>query len=299
VTFQESFAAGGTLVLDGAMGTELERRGALGGFACNLADPAAVRGVHRDYRAAGCRGMTTNTLTANGIFIRTHRLDIDVRAVNVAGARAARTVAGDAALVLGNLSSTGLLMEPYGELTEAAAVACFSEQALFLAAGEIDAFIIETMMDLREAVCALRACRAVSPLPVIACVSFHTVEHGGRTMMGDSARQCAARLEAEGAAAVGANCGSVDPLEMAEIVAEMGAATRLPLCAEPNAGRPRLEGARTVFDMDAETFGRGVMACAAAGARILGGCCGTTPAHLSALVEALGERRGGTSSPCS
>jgi 5-methyltetrahydrofolate--homocysteine methyltransferase len=278
------------IILDGAMGTELERRGIPERCEANLRNPGGVAAVHADYLAAGCTGIITNTLTMNRIFIETHKLTVDVREVNLCGARLACTAAGGAALVLGDISSTGQLLEPYGSLTEAEAVQCYKEQAQYLEEGGVHAFIIETVMDLREAVCALKACKAVSRLPVIACISFNTLENGGRTIMGDSARGCAERLTEEGADAVGANCGSLDPLEMAQIISHMRAATRLPLCAEPNAGKPRLSGGTTVFDMDPEAYVRGVLACRDAGARVLGGCCGTTPAHIKELADAVKKR---------
>jgi 5-methyltetrahydrofolate--homocysteine methyltransferase len=277
----------GVLMLDGAMGTELDRRGSTGRCASNLADPDAVIQVHGDYVRAGTAAIITNTLTMNRIFVESHRLAIDVAEVNRAGAALARRAAGEKAQVLGNLSSTGQMLEPYGTHTEKSFIDAFEEQALCLAAGGVDGFIIETMFDLREAVCALRACRAVSALPVIVCIAYNTERDGGRTVMGNSAAECARALEAEGASAIGANCGNVGPWEMAEIVGTLSSLTRLPIAAEPNAGMPKLVGGRTVFDMDARTFAAGLAKCMDAGARILGGCCGTTPDHIRAFAERL------------
>ncbi len=278
------------MVLDGAMGTELDKRGATGRGECNLTAPDAVIQVHKDYIEAGSNALITNTLTMNRVFIDSHRLSIDVGRVNLAGAKLARQAAdskGGQVFVLGNLSSTGQMLEPYGSYSEEALIESFKEQAGLLLDGGVDGFIIETMFDLREAVCALTACKEVSGLPTIACIAYDTQRNGGRTVMGNSAADCASVLEEHGADAIGANCGGIDPDQMAEIVATLESRTRLPVVAEPNAGKPRLVGGETVFDMDAGTFASGMSRCVKAGAKILGGCCGTSPEHIAALSAML------------
>src|SRR5690554_2027460 len=135
----------------------------------------------------------------NRVYIETHHPGLDLREVNLAGARLARTAAGEGCYVLGDISSTGRMLEPYGDLTEEEAFKAFHEQASVLAEGGVDGFIIETMFSLAEAACALRACRAAADLPVIVCISFSTVENGGRTIMGDSAQDCALTLMEAGA----------------------------------------------------------------------------------------------------
>jgi len=156
-----------------------------------------------------------------------------------------------------------------------------------LAEGGVDAFIIETMFDLREALCALRACKDSFPLPVIVSIAFSSEEKGGRTIMGDTAEKCAKRLTEEGADVVGANCGELDPSQMAAVVSLLRPATSLPILAQPNAGTPRLVDGETVFEMEPEPFAAGITECMCAGARIVGGCCGTTPEHIRALAAAI------------
>ena len=275
------------LILDGAMGTELEKRKCGGGGLCNLTSPDTVLEIHKEYVRAGSRVLIANTLTMNRLYIETHKLDIDVERVNQAGARLAADAIQGNGYVLGNLSSTGQMLEPYGTFLEDEFIDAFKEQAACLVQAGVAGFIIETMIDLREAVCAVKACKAVSALPVIACMAFFSRTDGGRTAMGNSAEECARVLAAEGAAAIGANCGSIDPEQMAEIVAVMSKSTALPIVAEPNAGKPRLSGTATVFDMDPSKFADGLMACRQAGARILGGCCGTTPHHISEFTRQL------------
>jgi 5-methyltetrahydrofolate--homocysteine methyltransferase len=286
-SFRTAVQRGDVIILDGAMGTELVRRGVTSVASANLANPDAVYEIHNEYFKAGSNVAITNTLTLNRIFIESHGIDVDVKDVNVAGATIARACANGRGFVLGNLSSTGQMLEPYGTYAEADFIATFKEQAAYLQDGGVNGFIIETVFDLREAVCALRACNEVSSLPVIVAMSFTTDQNGGRTIMGNSAEDCASRLAEAGADALGANCGSIDPQQMAEIVGILSRFTKLPIVAEANAGKPKLINGMTVFDMDPVAFAHGMLKCRLAGARILGGCCGTTPDHIRALTNAL------------
>jgi 5-methyltetrahydrofolate--homocysteine methyltransferase len=187
--------------------------------------------------------------------------------------------------VLGDISSTGQLLEPYGDYTEAAFYETFREQAEVLAEEGVDGFIIETMFDLREALCALRACQDVADLPVLVSLAFATPANGGRTIMGNSAAEVARAVAEAGAHAVGANCGDLDPAEVATVVSEMRAATSLPILAQPNAGKPRLVNGKAEYDMTPATFAAGMRQCLEAGTRLVGGCCGTGPEHIRALVR--------------
>lgn len=268
------------ILLDGAMGTQLAQAGLPMGGQNNLFNPDHVLAVHQAYLEAGCDILTTNTLTMNRIFIETHRVGVDVKEVNRKGAELARSAANENQFVFGNISSTGQMLEPYGEYTEAQFFDVFKEQAECLAECGVDGFIIETVLDLREALCAVRACQVVAPLPVIASLSFQTTENGGRTIMGNTAREVAGALTEAGVGAVGANCGSLDPFQTAEIVALMKEETSLPILAQPNAGKPRLVDERTVFDMSPDRFADGIAECIRSGARLVGGCCGTTPEHI-------------------
>jgi 5-methyltetrahydrofolate--homocysteine methyltransferase len=280
------------VLLDGAMGTSLDEHGLMGRGRVNLDAPDAVRNIHRAYAACGCNALIANTLTMNRVYIETHNVDVPVAEVNRAGVELARQAAGDGQYVLGDLSSTGQLLEPYGTFTESQFCEAFKEQANVQAQAGVDGFIIETVFDLREALCALRACKENSALPVIVCMAFATEANGGRTIMGNTAEQCAGQLADAGADAIGANCGDLDPGQMASVIALLRNATDLPLAAQPNAGRPQLIDDRTVFDMDAKTFAAGIAECIDAGAKIVGGCCGTTPEHIRAVAEMIRAREG-------
>jgi methionine synthase I (cobalamin-dependent) len=279
------------ILLDGAMGTQLAEAGLeMGGHNC-VTHPDAVLAVHQRYVECGVDLLITNTLTMNRLYIEKQNMGIDVREVNLAGARLAKSAARQGQYVLGDMSTTGQLLKPYGDLAEADAYAAFKEQAAILVEGGVDGYIIETMFSLKEAQCALRACRDVAPLPVIVSMAFKTAAKGGRTEMGDSAKACAQALGEGGASVVGANCGDLSPSEMAEVVSVFCSATSLPVVAQPNAGKPRLVGNQTVFDMGPAEFAEGVSKCLQAGARLVGGCCGTSPAHIRAVASVVGARR--------
>jgi 5-methyltetrahydrofolate--homocysteine methyltransferase len=283
----EFMAKRSPILLDGAMGTQLAAAGLeMGGQNC-LSHPDEVLAIHREYSGIGCDILITNTLTMNRIYIETHGIGVDVKDVNVNGAKLARSAAGDKQYVLGDISSTGKLLEPYGEYTEAQFRNAFKEQAEYLLEGGVDGFIVETLVDLREALCAVHACRGISSLPVLASLSFQTCDNGGRTVMGNSAREIAIALAEAGAAAVGVNCGNLDPHETAAIVRIMKESIRLPVIAQPNAGKPHLVNGQTVFDMAPEAFAEGIAECITAGASLAGGCCGTSPDHMRCVAELI------------
>ena len=279
------------VLLDGAMGTELDKRGLMGRGGANLEAPEAVLEIHQAYSRSGCDALTTNTLTMNRMYIETHNVDVSVDDVNRAGAELADRATGCSQYVLGNMSATGQLLQPYGTYTETQFCEAFREQAGILADAGIDGFLIETMYDLREAVIALHACKEVSSLPALVSIAFQTEDKGGRTMMGDTAEQCTRQLTEAGADVVGANCGDLDPTQTAVVVGLLKDATDLPILVQPNAGRPRLVGEKTVFDMAPGPFAEGIAECIRAGARIVGGCCGTSPAHIRAVAEMIQAMR--------
>lgn len=281
-----------TILLDGAMGTQLALRGLNMGGQTNLTNPDVVLDIHKEYSQSGCHILTTNTFTMNRVYIETHNVGVDVREVNLAGAQLARLAADKDQCVLGDMSTTGNLLEPYGEISESTAYEAYKEQAGLLAEGGVDGFIIETMFDLREALCALRACKEISSLPVIVSLAFSTPKNGGRTVIGNSANDCATALAESGAQVVGANCGDLDPTQMAEIVSMLGSATELPILAQPNAGMPTLVDSKTEFEMSPIEFSNGILECIRAGAHLVGGCCGTSPEHIRAVALRLFQNNG-------
>jgi methionine synthase I (cobalamin-dependent) len=216
-------------------------------------------------------------------------IGVDVREVNLAGVKLARVAIGEDDYVLGDMSSTSKMLEPLGDLKKEDAFETFKEQATILAEGGVDGFIVETMFDLGEALSAVEACKAVSDLPVFATISFASVKNSGRTIMGNTAQECAQALTEAGVAVVGANCGDLNPSEFAQIVSFMKEVTPLPILVQPNAGLPQLIDGQTVFNMSPADFAKGLAECVEAGAKLVGGCCGTSPAHIQALAEIVGR----------
>jgi len=276
----------GVLVCDGAMGTMLYARGIYLNRCfdeLNLSQPELVAGIHREYVAAGAQIIETNTFGANRFKLAPHGHDHLVREINRAGAELARRVAGEEVFVAGAIGPLGVKLEPYGTVTAAEAEAAFREQAEGLLAGGVDLFLLETFADLNEIVAALWAVRAVSDKPVVAQMTFGD---DGHTLLGAIPEKVATRLLAEGAEVVGANC-SVGPQPMLEVVQRMHAAGAARISAQPNAGVPRLVEGRYIYLSSPEYHAEFARRFIAAGARIVGGCCGTTPAHIRAVVNAV------------
>jgi 5-methyltetrahydrofolate--homocysteine methyltransferase len=289
--FKNFLKSNKAIILDGAMGTELERRGSSDKCASNLTHPEIVEAIHRDYHDAGSNVAISNTFSMTRLYIETHNLNLDVEKVNSSGVQLARNAVGENGYVLGDIGPTGQMLEPYGTVKEEDLYETFKEQATILSNSGADGFIIETFFDIREALCALRACKEVSGIPVIASMSFQTTKNGGRTMMGNSTEECAKKLTEEGADAVGANCGDLSPKGMAEVVSIMKKSTTLPIVTQPNAGKPKLEGEKVLY-MDPELYARETLKCYKAGATIIGGCCGTTPEHMKILSELIAKETG-------
>lgn len=289
--FDELLQASGPIVADGGMGTMLFALGLAQGAAperWNLDQPEHIRSVHRGYIEAGAQIILTNTFGGSRLRLARHDLDARCAEINATAARLARAEA-DAAVhpvvVAGSIGPTGEFFAPMGALTAEGAQAAFAEQAAALAEGGVDVFWIETMSDLQEVEAAAAACRQAAPdVPMVTTMTFDTK---GRTMMGVRPEQAAAAMLELGVAAGGANCGN-GPQEIEEVIAKMHAAQpTLVLVAKSNAGRPRLEGGRAVYDATPADMAAYAQRVRAAGARIIGACCGSTPAHIAAIAGAL------------
>jgi 5-methyltetrahydrofolate--homocysteine methyltransferase len=288
-------AEGGTILADGAMGTMLFANGLQFGDppeAWNVAHPDVVRRIQRGYIDAGSRIVLTNTFGGNRLRLRLHNLDSRVHELNRTAAillRAESDAAGGHALVAGDIGPSGEIMEPLGTLSEEEAVDVFEEQARALIAGGVDLIWIETMSHLSEITAAIRGARRASPdIPIIATMTFDT---RGHTMMGVSPEQAARALLEAGADAIGGNCGN-GPDELLPVVEKMHAvAPDAVIVAKSNAGMPELVDLRAVYRADPATMAEAGIGFHAAGARIIGACCGSTPAHLAAMAQALGVAR--------
>lgn len=283
----------GVLVTDGAWGTELSRHGLPAGTApeqWNLERPEAVYNVAASYVEAGSEIVLTNTFGGSCFSLRRDGLGDRVVEINRIAAELSKRAAGDTTLVFGSIGPTGQFLEPLGSVTEDEMVACFTEQAQGMIEGGVDGIVIETMTDLGEIKAAIRAIRGLSDIPIAACMSFDKEPNGFATMMGVTPTRAAEELDAAGADIIGTNCGC--GIENAiEVVRQMHAATERPIWAKPNAGLPILASGRTVFRQPAEEMVTFVPALLEAGARHVGGCCGTTPTHIRLFAEAVRASR--------
>lgn len=277
-------------ILDGATGTEMIKRGLPPGMSPDifaLENPDAIRSIHTSYFAAGSDIVYTPTFGSNRSKLAEFKAADRTREINFNLAQICRRNAGSR-LVFGDIGPTGEFLKPWGGLDFEELVEIIKEQAAALAEGGVDGFAIETQIDLQQARAALIACReAASGLPVLVTV---TVDANGRTLSGNSAEACLVTLQSLGADAVGMNC-SMGPREMLGVLRKLKPYAKVPLAAKPNAGLPRLVDGRTVFDLDPEPFAAHMAELAAAGANIVGGCCGSTPEHIARTAELLRERR--------
>ncbi len=279
-----------TVLLDGAMGTELIARGLGPGVPpelWNAEKPEAVKEVYAAYFAAGSDVVSTNSFGGTPLKLAAHGLEGRAFELNRAAARLAREAAPAGRFVAGSMGPTGKFLKPQGPATEDDLVAAYAEQARGLADGGVDVFIIETQYDLREALAAVRGARSVSSLPVFVTMTFNSFPRGFFTLMGDSAARSAAELEKAGAAAVGANC-TLTSEQMVGCVVALRASSSLPVIAQANAGQPVALADGTIgYSQTIEDYVRFVPEIVAAGAGFVGGCCGTNSAYIRAMARAI------------
>jgi methionine synthase I (cobalamin-dependent)/5,10-methylenetetrahydrofolate reductase len=273
------------VVFDGAMGTRLYELGVFLNKCfdeLNVSNGALVESVHRSYVAAGADVIETNTFGANRLKLDRHGLGDQVRAVNEAGAALARKAAGDL-FVAGAIGPLGVRIEPWGPTSVDEAVEIFAEQAGALSEGGVDLFSVETFYDLAEIEAAVRGIRRVSDRPIVAHM---TLEDDGSSLEGVAPEVFGPRLAALAVQAVGVNC-SVGPAAMLEAVERMVPVVALPISAQPNAGKPRAVDNRNLYLCSPEYMAVYAKRFIEAGARIVGGCCGTTPDHIKAIRGAV------------
>ena len=278
------------IILDGATGTELQEKGMLAGVCPEiwcLENPTVIQGVHASYQKAGAQVVYTCTFGANRFKLKQYGVKKDVYSVNRELARLAKQACGKKTLIAGDIGPTGLFIEPFGPLSFEEAVDAFREQARGLIDGGCDLIVIETMIDIQEARAALLAVKELSDIFTMVSMTY---EKDGHTLGGTPPESALITLQSLGADAVGCNC-SAGPEQMVEFITAMKPYATVPLLAKPNAGMPRLEGLKTVFDMDAKIFAAYAKKLVAAGANLLGGCCGTTPDHIQSLVKAVTGRK--------
>ena len=280
------------LVGDGGMGTMLQAAGLKPG-ACpelwNLERADVIEEIMRAYREAGAEVLETNTFGGTTCRLESHGLAEKCVELNSSAAASARRVAGDDALVLGSMGPTGALLQPLGPLSPDDAYSAFCQQAEALAEGGADALCVETMTDITEASLAATAA-AKTGLPVLATMTFDETPRGYFTMMGVTPQRAVEELEKAGVVAIGTNCGT-GPETMVELVRLLRQETELPILVQPNAGLPEYVDGCLHYRQGPDEMAGYVSSFVAAGANIIGGCCGTTPDHIRALARTIHELR--------
>jgi 5-methyltetrahydrofolate--homocysteine methyltransferase len=282
------------LLADGAMGTQLmfaglEQGGC--GEAWNLTHPEKVLAIQRRYAEAGSDCILTNTFGGSRIMLNRHGRRDEVRAINGAGVEIAREAfQGGDGFVIGDIGPFGGLLEPYGDFSEAAVRAAFDEQAQALVEAGADAVIIETQTSLEELLLGILAAKEAGAACVIGSMAYDVTLDGStfRTMMGIDPERAAEFMQENGADIVALNCGTGMDMERArEAVRRYREVTELPVMVQPNAGQPKLVNMKVTYDERPEQMVTGVGPLLAAGANIVGACCGSTPDHIRAFRKAM------------
>ena len=282
-TLSELIADGRVHVVDGAMGTMLYGRGVFLNVCydeLSLKQPDLVRDIHKEYVRAGAELIETNTFGANPIKLASSGLAAETERINTVAATLAREAAGERAAVAGAIGPLGIRIEPFGEMSVDEARAAFSRQVRGLLAGGVSGFVLETFSDVAELRAALLAVRDLCDLPIIAQM---TVGTDGKTHYGTDPEIFGPELEAMGADVIGVNC-SVGPHGVLEAIEKLSRVTTRPLSAQPNAGLPREVGDRKIYMASPEYMASYARRMVESGARFVGGCCGTIPEHIKAIV---------------
>jgi len=287
---QQLLAQPGIIIMDGATGTQLQKLGLPVGMSpelWNLQNPAAVQQHHQAYVEAGSAAILTNTFGGTRLRLEQEHAGDQTHPINVAAAQLARAAAGNSVLVLGSMGPTGAMLEPFGPLTYAQAVAYFAEQAAALAAGGVDGLHIETFSDLQEAKAAIEGARQATRLPVTVTMSF---DSHGRTLMGVKPEDAVKFLLNLDVLAVGVNCGRTLSENLVAITAMRATAPTATLIAKPNAGLPQVEaGGELIYQVTPADMAEYALKFKEQNVKMFGGCCGSTPAHIAAIKQALVE----------
>ena len=280
----------GAVILDGATGSNLQEAGMKMGVCPEqwiLENPQAILKLQRNYVAAGTNILYAPTFTANRIKLAEYGLEGSLREMNHKLVALSREAAQGApnTYVAGDISMTGQQLYPIGDMQFEELVEVYKEQVLALEEAGVDLYIVETMMSLQECRAAVLAIKELSQKPIMVSLTY---EDTGRTLFGTDPKTAVIVLQSLGADVVGINC-STGPDKMIEQVKAMYEVSNVPILVKPNAGLPKLADGKTVYDMQPQEFAEAVKVLAENGARIFGGCCGTTPAHIKAMTDALKE----------
>ena len=280
-------ASEGVILLDGATGSNLRLAGMPVGVSTEqwvYDHPEAILRLQRAYVEAGSDIIYAPTFMANRVGLGMHGIEDRLAELNAGLVKLSKEAADGRALVAGDITTTGKPLEPVGPMSYQALFDVYREQIEALAAAGVDLLVAETMMSIDETVCAVEAAASLCDLPIMCSL---TMEADGHLLLGGSAVEAVETLQALGACAVGLNC-SVGPDQLEAVVRAMKAVAQVPVIAKPNAGLPVMDDkGQAHYSMGPEAFAEAMLRLIDAGASLIGGCCGTTPAHIRALRERL------------
>ena len=283
----ERLTQSGVVILDGATGSNLRKAGMPVGVSSEqwvLEHPQVLQELQRAYVEAGTQIVYAPTFAANRISLRNFGLQDSVLELNTKLVRISRDGVGNRAFVAGDLTTTGLLLEPSGDLSYETLYQAYREQIKVLVDAGVDLLVAETMLGVDETVVALDAAQSVCDLPMMCTL---TLASDGTAMYGGNAVEAVISLQEMGAAAVGLNC-SVGPDQLESVISNMKAVANVPIIAKPNAGMPVInDKGEAIYNMDAKTFAYHTKRLVEVGAGIVGGCCGTTPEYIRELYKIL------------
>ncbi len=286
----EEYIRDNLVLLDGAMGSLIYEKGVFIDKCydeLNLSRPDLIKSIHEDYIRSGAKVIESNTYGANRFKLKSHNLLEHLGEINRKGVELAREAAGGNAYVAGSMGPVGEEIEPWGEITLEQVSEAYAEQAGFLEEAGVDLFILETIQDIREMEQAVTAIRTISDLPVVAMM---TVGEDGKTRYGVDLDDIACRLLATDASVIGLNC-TVGPKPMLDFVERLIDVSDRPICVMPNAGRPQYTDGRMIYMSTPEYFSVYTKRFIDKGVRMLGGCCGTTPEHISKMANTLAMKQ--------
>ena len=278
----------GSVLLDGAMGSLLMDMGLHSGQPpeeWTIKYPERIGKVHQSYHEAGSDILQTNTFGASYYRLKECGIAEHHDLVNQKAVEICRKYGGDS-LVSGDIGPSGLLLEPLGPATLEELENAFYRQAVVLEKAGVDLFSIETMIDIEEALLAVKAIRNISEKPIIANMTYSQTGKGYYTVMGNSLAECTQKFLDAGADIIGTNC-NLDSADLHELAEELLSLTTTPISIKPNAGQPVLNGDTVSYGQSAEEFVDGMMKIHQLGIQILGGCCGTTPEYINQLADQL------------
>ncbi|MDO4616023.1 MAG: homocysteine S-methyltransferase family protein [Lachnospiraceae bacterium] len=277
----------GIVLLDGATGSYLRAYGmprdiCVEDWICS--HPELLSELQKQYEAAGSQIVYAPTFSANSISLKKHGLEHEVERLNTGLVEISRKAVSSKVLVAGDLTTTGELLEPLGEMEEEELFEVYCRQIRALYEAGADLLVAETMLSVAETEVAVKAAKEVCELPVMCTL---TVSENGRALFGGTAVEAVESLQELGAAAVGINC-STGPVQMGQVIADMKAAAKVPIIAKPNAGLPKTDSDGNIYyDMQPEEFAQNMKKLLDNGADIVGGCCGTSPAYIAELAKLI------------